>query len=402
MPTKRCPRMHVCDIKAEQKVCQAPAYIPNLIQNIDSFRSRRSTPTFSLQTPKSRFEDEYYSRSEGYDQQLQGFSALDALATSASARVVPPNSIQPRPSGALLVSRDASSRLFNVYFSTIHPMWPILYKPMYDLTGHENLMSTIPQPLLYAIYSIAACVQLHQEDRFMDTPPPSMLFENAIVALQKFEGGCPSLNLLKPSLETCQTLTILALQQHSAAESSSAALLCSLASSMAIELRIHRATNVNDPTEIQIRSRLWWNIFVLDKMIACEMGRPVLLRSEETDTPFPSSSESDEFQLLSLRSAGDNRVSSVKTHTISGFHTTIQIVMIMEKISREIYSVVGRAAIKNGDRGPEEIRMRVWQELKDYNTMMDSSPLRLDTNGAVAAPVTITNLVVCALPIMRN
>jgi len=76
--------------------------------------------------------------------------------------------------------------------------------------------------------------------------------------------------------------------------------------------------------------------------------------------------------------------------------------MIMEKISREIYSVVGRAAIKNGDRGPEEIRMRVWQELKDYNTMMDSSPLRLDTNGAVAAPVTITNLVVCALPIMRN
>jgi len=215
-----------------------------------------------------------------------------------------------QPYNPLNVSISTSTRLFKIYFSTIHPLWPILYKPMYDLTGYENLPTNMPVPLLYAVYSIAACVQPqseHVQEEIYDTPSPQQSFDAALQALQ--HSGL----LLKPSIETCQALTILALEQHGIAESSPAALLCSLASSMAIELKLHRAMSSSaDPTDVQIRSRLWWNIYVLDKMMACELGRPVLLRWEEQDTPEPSSSESDEFQLLSLRLSGQNRVSSVK------------------------------------------------------------------------------------------
>jgi hypothetical protein len=130
-------------------------------------------------------------------------------------------------------------------------------------------------------------------------------------------------------------------------------------------------------------------------MMACEMKRPVILRSEETDCPFPAKNEADEFQLLSLRVAGQNRTTNVKTHTISGFHTTIQIVMIMERVSRNIYSLNGRDAIREGIEAIEETRMRLWQELKDYNDMLDNSSLKLDLHsGIVSAPVTITNMVV--------
>ncbi|KAG9246724.1 fungal-specific transcription factor domain-containing protein [Calycina marina] len=369
-------------------------------------RTRRSTPS-GYDSPYASVDraHEYRYQQDGparpNDQGMPsntGFAALDALAASATARRSDPLQLSLRqqqlPQPGLIIDRPTSIRLFKMYFSTIHPMWPILYKPMYDLTGLEYLPDHMPQALLYAIYSIAACVQpLYDgsEEPFGDTPNPQLVFEAALGVLQQHG----PLNFLKPSYDNCQALAILSLQQHGVSEDTSAALLCSLASSMALELRIHRALPPGaDATDVQIRSRLWWNIFVLDKMMACEMGRPVHLRWEECDNPPPSMTESDEFQLLSLRVAGQNRVSSVKTHTISGFHTTIEITKIMEQISREIYSAMGRKAISVHDASVEATRLRLAKLLTEYGEMMDASPLRLDMNsGSVAAPVTITNMV---------
>lgn len=107
----------------------------------------------------------------------------------------------------------------------------------------------------------------------MSRSRPELLFESALLALQRFDNGKSEyhpLNVLKPSVEICQALTILALQQHGVAESASAALLCGMASAMAIELSLYKAmSSESDPTQGQVCSRLWWNIFLLDKMMAC-------------------------------------------------------------------------------------------------------------------------------------
>jgi hypothetical protein len=316
------------------------------------------------------------------------------------SRVVPTRTA---PTALPDVPRDISARLFKSYFDTIHPTWPILYKPVYDMLDHQRLLDTIPQQLLYAIYSIAACVQPLEDSakpRVPDStlPPPSLLFQAALLALGNDHtgDGFHPLKFLKPSLESCQALTILALQQHGVAESESAALLCSLASGMAIELRLHREMKPSSASiDSQVRSRLWWNIYVLDKMISSELARPVLLREEDTDTPYPSALESDEYQLLSLSTSSQSGPVSVKTHTISGFHTTIQFSKIVEKVLREIYSVAGRTVVRENSHAAEEARMRLWQELKEFHRMLDSSPLKLDLSSpAPAPPVTITNMVV--------
>jgi hypothetical protein len=308
------------------------------------------------------------------------------------------------PTALPAVPRDVSARLFKAYFDTIHPMWPILYKPSYDMQHHQDILDSTPQPLLYAIYSIAACVQPGDDrvkERATDIPTPAILYQAAILAFgnDHLSNGAHPLGFLKASIETCQALVILALQQHGLVESESASLLCSLASGMAIELRLHRAVGAQtSPTEVQVRSRLWWNVFVLDKMMACETGRPVLLRIEETDTPYPSTNESDEFQLLSLKNSGPYGPVAVKTHTISGFHTSIEITTIMEKVSREVYSIGARVAASHNIDGAEQIRSRLSQDLKNYHAKLDNSPLKLDlTSGAPAPPVTITNMVVCLL-----
>lgn len=327
---------------------------------------------------------------------LDALNHLSAVASAERAKSITPAFLRPTQNrNSLNLSISTSTRLFKVYFNTIHPIWPILYKPKYDLEGYENLPNTLPSPLLYAIYSIAACVQPSYEAGQSipsDSPSSKTVFDEALLHLS-IKG------LLRPSIDTCQALVLLALQQHGIAESASAAMFCSMASSMAIDLKLHRAMGPDaDPTEVQIRSRLYWNIFVLDKMVATELGRPVGLRWEEQDAPFPSALESDEYHLLSLPLSDPHRPSSVKSHTISGFITTIKLSQVMEKVWRDIYSVAARKAIREDPSTVEATYSTLKKELHSYHESLECShDLRL-TLGAesvgVAAPVSITNYVV--------
>jgi len=216
------------------------------------------------------------------------------------------------------------------------------------------------------------------------------------------EGGTQQFgNVLTPSITNCQVLTILSLQQHGTAEYSRAGVLCGLASAMAIEMRLHRALESNDPIKGEVHSRLWWNLYVLEKMISCEMGRPVLLRREETDCPYPSADEADEFELMSMnfgRGPAPFLNTPIKLRSISGLHTTIQLSFIMERIAREIYGVAARKRIREDQAVGEAKRQELQYVLQDWEREMDASPLRLDLSKSLTSvPASVTNYVVCCL-----
>lgn len=327
---------------------------------------------------------------------------------TASPTVLRPSS---RSSNDVVVGWDVSKRLFDAYFAYIHPVWPILYKPKYDSSDHRSLSDQLPQPVVYAVYSIAACLKLDAADPLTssepETPHPSLFFEAALLSIQRSaDGSRPDranyfhpLHLLRPSLENCQALTILALQQHGFAEPANAFMLCSLASAMAIELELHKAKMVEkDAIQAQVESRLWWNVFVLDKMIACELGRPCMLRSEDSNAPMPSTAESDEYQLLQFHFKNTNSMASIKSFTLSGFHFTIGITKIMEKVSRQIYSLESRETIKNNLHAGEQVRVNLSEELRAYHTSLNmcSSDSSTDVLGKKAiSPAFVTNAVVC-------
>jgi hypothetical protein len=119
-------------------------------------------------------------------------------------------------------------------------------------------------------------------------PEPKEFFEESFNILQHGGENLPrsAIHVLTPTITTCQVLVILALQQHGVAEYARAAMLCGLASAMAIELHIHREYGPDEPVEREIRSRLWWNLYILEKMLSGEQGRPFILRVEESDCEF--------------------------------------------------------------------------------------------------------------------
>lgn len=279
--------------------------------------------------------------------------------------------------------------------------------PMHDY-GNSNLHAEAFAPaVLYAVYAIAACVEPSDkspsETPMDQTPSPKIFFEASLLALQKKEGGHAStvfhpLNFINPSIESCQTLVILALQQHGLGEGSNAAMLCNIAAGMAFELKLNEIRPADaDYVTSQIASRLWWNVYILDKVLACGLNRPVNLRYEDISTPYPSAAESDEFQLLQFRRTDSGEVVRIKAYTMSGFVITIRMCIILEDLLRETCSVTSKQRICKDLNKAEVTRMRLWNELKDCQQTLESSNIAIMAGGnfrPAVPPVAIINSMV--------
>jgi hypothetical protein len=296
------------------------------------------------------------------------------------------------------VPLHVSSQLFQAYFRCIHPIWPILYKPLYSSLNHEQILELLPKSLVYAILSLVVLIQGSGDDRQLKHDQANHFFNEALRTLETL--GSPQYrvgtSVLKPSIAKCQVYTILALQQHGIGNFSEAGTLCAIAASMAIDRSLHRTSDKDDQIEAQVKSRLWWNVYVLETMLSSEMGKPALLRAEEADTPFPSVEESDEYELYSEGPQAHGNLdghSPLKLRTISAFHTTVQMAMIMEKVSRQIYSIAARKMMFQDHAEGERTRLRLWHEIQEYEEEMEKSPLKLEKSGK-SAPVIVTNYAV--------
>jgi hypothetical protein len=111
-------------------------------------------------------------------------------------------------------------------------------------------------------------------------------------------------------------------------------------------------------------------------------------------------SEADEFELMSsyvrnLRPSEQVRNTSIKLRTISVLHTSVRLAIIMERISREIYGLSARKAIRQNQAVGERKRMDVWMDLREWERDIEASPLKLDlSDDLTSVPGAITNYVV--------
>ncbi|RDW87823.1 hypothetical protein BP5796_03517 [Coleophoma crateriformis] len=313
---------------------------------------------------------------------------------------------QPKAGTPLYASLSSSLKtyLLQTFFNCIHPLWPVLYKPMYSSLDYASPVPLLPAALVSAIFSLTACVRGLPENEdvkqlYENMPEPSLFFEETLMLLQCGDDGNKNqhpINTLKPSITSCQVLFILSLQSHSVAEYARAAMLCGLAAAMAIELRLNRPYGGHDFIQIEIRSRLWWNLFILDKMLSFEMGKPVILRFEDADTPYPSTSEADEFELWmpQIKSELLQR-QPLKLRTISVLHTSIELTYIMQNIITDIYGISARKAIRKDQNVGEVIRMKIWTDIKEWERKVEASPLKLNLKDRLSSvPGAITNYVI--------
>ncbi|CAK9784722.1 unnamed protein product [Cutaneotrichosporon oleaginosum] len=169
--------------------------------------------------------------------------------------------------------------LLAVYFTHVHNVWPLIYKPLF------HIQTTSP-PLLLAMLAIASCVAPPDSVHGVDT---DKLFHMA----ERQMHHCR----MESRIDLIQSLILLSLRQTGCGDKHMAFSYAGRACCMALNLGLNLSpANSESLTECEIRSRVYWNCYVLDKTLAEETGRSFLLPYRRSSTPLPSMSEADEFE----------------------------------------------------------------------------------------------------------
>ncbi|CAK7208628.1 hypothetical protein SEUCBS140593_000237 [Sporothrix eucalyptigena] len=227
-----------------------------------------------------------------------------------------------------LPSRDHCNQLCDVFFEVINVQYPVLHRPSFTRTldqvfsyeartdRAEQFPQTgrndpqAPEPTAYfqvfMVLAIAATIQ----SRRLKARIPGELY--CLSALQYFD----RLNV-ENSLPGLQCLLLLLLcTMHCPNMKLNVWYLNYQCIAATLDLGIQRTITTSSGisfVEQEMRTRLFWVVFTLDRTIATMMGRPIGLRDEACDLRLPMDVDDDEVALAGGPRQGVNNNNNTNT-----------------------------------------------------------------------------------------
>ncbi|KAI1130101.1 fungal-specific transcription factor domain-containing protein [Nemania abortiva] len=161
-----------------------------------------------------------------------------------------------------------SDALLDTYFTRFHA------KP-YHILDESSIrqrlrLNQLPPYLVHAIYAVAA--------RY--TPHPTG-YQSAVRLSEDFASmSRKEIDIDEPVIESLQALLLLVIAYVAAGKGKKAYMLLTNAIGMAMALELHREADSNAPIaplEREMRRRLFWSCYLLDRFLACGSKRPCLI-----------------------------------------------------------------------------------------------------------------------------
>ncbi|KAF2994435.1 hypothetical protein E8E14_002985 [Neopestalotiopsis sp. 37M] len=179
----------------------------------------------------------------------------------------------------------AARRFVDAYFRNVNRAYPFVdrNKVLHDLEtlgDFPKRNQDADSTLLYLIMAIG-CTTLQRAGQI----PADMS--------SKFEVSYPDIIqecLSREGIESIQILVLLSLYSLFDPTAPSAWSLVGIAARQAMLFGLTRRTPEGrsiSPTEIELRHRLLWSVYVLDRMMATSLGLPAALTDENLDVPLP-------------------------------------------------------------------------------------------------------------------
>lgn len=270
------------------------------------------------------------------------------------------------------LSRSLVDSLLDIYVAFIHPHWPIIYLPaLRDLHDLET-----QEPILFdAILSVAATTYDQAVDKGFRSSHQVPLFDSLNTSNELMESAKKRIwqSKLEPRISTIHALMLLSVIDLGAGRSSEAYQLGGIACRMAFDMRLHEG-DIEKGIYNKEGLRVVWGCYILDKILAAVLQRPVTMRRENLDVPFPDTMERDEFDLWLTGAARrfvvggvHPRMEHTKVHCLSSFQAWANVMYILEQILQNIYS---RWAMQERKRGEswryDEILVQLDRDLQRW------------------------------------
>ncbi|KAE8353058.1 hypothetical protein BDV28DRAFT_165200 [Aspergillus coremiiformis] len=239
--------------------------------------------------------------------------------------------------GAEPPNDEMGSRIMNTYLTQLHTRYPFLDKrELWRL--HEarwRLVKAKREELskaekfgifqLYIVYAIGATF-LQLSERYSYTPPERFY----MTALQQVSAMCEA-----RSIENIKAMTLLVVYHLRAAFSQGVWYMIGLAMRTAIDLGLHRKANEAnlDPFTAQLRRRLFWTVYYLERVVSMSLGRPFSIADRNIDLPLPLDVDDDVRDPARLTATPQTD----RTTTMTFALFLIRIRRIDSKIQHKIY-----------------------------------------------------------------
>ncbi|KIK70628.1 hypothetical protein GYMLUDRAFT_209950 [Collybiopsis luxurians FD-317 M1] len=288
------------------------------------------------------------------------------------ARVWPPSkdfaalTVQEEDVEVELPPMHIQDRLIELYFTYIHPVFPVIHKGRF-LSEYEARKqgqtrenspasaSSSPKPessqkctnlLLLTIFSITA--------RFCEDQPP----KPPTAINQMWEAGYEHLEQARKILtkifdrsrpSTVQSLLLLGYREFGIGSMEQGWIYIGMAIRMAVDLGLHRNSDqwthhghhLFSKDESQTRRQIWWCCCLGDRYGSTYMGRPIIIRDEDFDTPLPEIEEDDQelWQPLPSDSLNIMPYNPTPCHIIACLRKTGELIAILGRIVTKLYPV---------------------------------------------------------------
>lgn len=262
------------------------------------------------------------------------------------------------------------SQILNSYFLNMHMRLPFL-----DRTEILKLHAKRHEPpdntpeaqygrfKLFMVYAIGAAI-LQTTDNDKSTLPNGYL----LTALEFDSTSRESI-----SIASIEAMLLFVLYNLRSTSNSSVWYMIGLAMRTCLDFGFHRESSYRKlpPHETELRRRLFWSVYLIERYTAWSMGRPFSVAEEEIDAEPPSNvddsitNDSVIERILNNRSVGRNRPHK---GTLGRFIASIQLQRIVSRIHTRIYRVDAQISALTGEIGP---LLSSLQEFKTTLTTLD-------------------------------
>ncbi|KAI9485171.1 MAG: fungal-specific transcription factor domain-containing protein [Benjaminiella poitrasii] len=191
------------------------------------------------------------------------------------------------------ITEEFIDYLIHMYFTRIHNYCPIINKVQFLEQYYYHLPSTPDKYLLYTIAYIGITIfktDISQAKLFSFTNEQLKEIESVLKAKSHKLLG---IVYKRSMISTVQALMILSMfNSHSKNddEDTSHWFMTGMAIRMAQDLGLHRdCSRWNIPEcEIELRKRIWYGCYLMDRLVAAELGRPISIIDHEFEVELPS------------------------------------------------------------------------------------------------------------------
>lgn len=164
-----------------------------------------------------------------------------------------------------------AQKLFSVFFNRLHTRWPILdrklYEQVYERQYEQGALPIIERSSLHLIYAISArFMQLTKQGIDVD---PEAHFAAAIEPMDFI--------MEQHNSSTVQFLTLLAIYGQRSPYGAGVWSQVRYSITLCVELGMHRRPTahspIHDPRDLEIRRRIFWSCYCLDRLTSILLGR---------------------------------------------------------------------------------------------------------------------------------